>query len=347
MRVLHLLSSNRYSGAENVVCQIVHMFRNDKEYEMLYCSPDGPIREALKERDVAFVPLKATSLFEFRMVIRKTKPDIVHAHDMKASFLAALTCGKIPLISHIHNNSFESRKLTFKTFLYTFAACRARHIFWVSKAAYNGYALQNVFKNKSSILCNLIDPQQLIEKASSAECNDAYDIVFIGRMSYPKNPQRLIKVLSMVAEKLPSMKAAIIGSGEMDEEVKALIVEKNLQDNIDFKGFMSNPYGILKNSKVMIMTSRWEGMPMCALEATALGVPIVATPTDGLNELIINGKNGFLSNDDEKLVENICLIVSEQDRLKELCLNQLERSSEVNNAIDYEMKVEEVYKNSL
>lgn len=61
-----------------------------------------------------------------------------------------------------------------------------------------------------------------------------------------------------------------------------------------FGGFRKNPYKILKNSQVMIMTSRWEGLGMCALEAMALGVPVVSTPTGGLCEIIEDGKNGFL-----------------------------------------------------
>lgn len=44
---------------------------------------------------------------------------------------------------------------------------------------------------------------------------------------------------------------------------------------------------------MMIMTSLWEGTPMCALEALAMGIPIVSTPVDGLCDLIENGKNGF------------------------------------------------------
>ena len=49
MRVLHVLHSNQYSGAENVVCQIIEMFKNDENIEMAYCSRDGQIGKVLKE----------------------------------------------------------------------------------------------------------------------------------------------------------------------------------------------------------------------------------------------------------------------------------------------------------
>ena len=48
MRVLHVLASNKYSGAENVACQIIKMF--DGEVEMAYCSPDGEIAKSLHEK---------------------------------------------------------------------------------------------------------------------------------------------------------------------------------------------------------------------------------------------------------------------------------------------------------
>ena len=50
MKVLHLLASNKYSGAENVVCQIIKMFNNS--VEMVYCSVDGPIAQTLKDKGI-------------------------------------------------------------------------------------------------------------------------------------------------------------------------------------------------------------------------------------------------------------------------------------------------------
>ena len=59
LKVLHLLSSDRFSGAENVVCQIITAFDGDSEVEHLYVSPEGPIRETLKEKNIRYVPVKS------------------------------------------------------------------------------------------------------------------------------------------------------------------------------------------------------------------------------------------------------------------------------------------------
>ncbi|MDY2557162.1 MAG: glycosyltransferase, partial [Candidatus Faecousia sp.] len=132
-RVLHILSDVFFSGAENMVCQIVEMFRG--EIDMVYASPEGPIREALEARNVTYFPIASVTPGEIRRAIRQVGPDLVHAHDMKASVAAAAACGKTPLISHIHNNGFDSRKISPKTVLFQLASGKIRHIFWVSPSA--------------------------------------------------------------------------------------------------------------------------------------------------------------------------------------------------------------------
>ena len=129
--------------------------------------------------------------------------------------------------------------------------------------------------------------------------------MFLGRLTYPKNPHRLIKVLQLVCNTNPSTKIAILGDGDLREEVLALIRDSKLLSNIDYLGFQNNPYKILSSSKLMIMTSSWEGLPMCSLEAMSLGVPLVSTPTDGLKEIITSGIDGILDEDDLILASSV------------------------------------------
>ena len=135
MLIAHLLQSNIFSGAENVVCQIIMMFQNDPNFDMVYICPNGPIREALHERGIKYYSLEYFDLKSIRKAFEEIKPDVVHAHDMHASFKAALCLGKRRLICHIHNNSFDSRKRTIKTILFKYAAKKASHIFWVSDSS--------------------------------------------------------------------------------------------------------------------------------------------------------------------------------------------------------------------
>lgn len=114
MKVLHLLRSNRFSGAENVALQIINMFRDDN-IEMAYCSRDGQIRDVLSERKVKFFPVSNLSMKEIRRVVREFAPDIIHAHDATASVIAGIAtaffgrCNGV--ISHMHVNHENMRKV--------------------------------------------------------------------------------------------------------------------------------------------------------------------------------------------------------------------------------------------
>ena len=303
MKVLHLLASNQFSGAENVVCQIINMMNNEPNIAMLYCCPDGPIREALHVRNISYVSITALTVSEIKRVVKENRPDIVHAHDMRASFMASLACGECALISHIHNNAFDSRHLSIKSMAYFFAARKANHIFWVSESAYKDFIFKRVFAKKSEVLRNIIDTEGLYERMRLDHNTYDYDIIYVGRLTYPKNPERLIRVCAGVVAQKPDATIAIVGTGELETEAKSLCHELKLDKNITFLGFQSNPLKILRDSKVMLMTSRWEGTPMCALEAMALGVPIVSTPTDGLKNLIEDGVSGYLCDNDSEMIK--------------------------------------------
>lgn len=343
MKVLHLLYSNTFSGAENVVCQIIGMFQGDEGVDMCYVSPDGPIKDALKERGVRFFPLKEFTKAEVKRVIKEYQPDVVHAHDRRASFVASRAVGKIPLISHVHNNPFDARRISVQSIAYLLAARKAKHIFWVSQSAKNGYAFQGAVKKKSSVLYNIINVAALKEKMALDTNAYDYDVLYLGRLSFQKNPQRLICVLAEVAKKLPNAKFGIVGKGELEEETKALAKELGVDKNIDFLGFQSNPLKMLARARAMIMTSRYEGTPMCALEAMALGAPIVSTPTDGLKDLIKDGENGFLSDEDSVLAEKLCLLIENDELYQKLSKAQSEKASIINDIESYKKALREQY----
>ena len=340
-KVLHVLSDVFFSGAENMVCQIVDMFRG--EYDMVYVSPDGPIRQALEARNVAYRPIAAVTPKEIRRVISEEQPDIVHAHDMKASFAAALACGKTPLVSHIHNNGFDSRKVSPKTLAYLLVSGKFRHIFWVSPSAMKSFRFYRAVKDKSSVLRNVIRMDALRQKAAEAENQTPYDILFLGRMSEPKNPLRLEKVLNMVHDRHPQLQAAIVGKGDLEPQVRKAIAESGAEGYIHLLGYQDNGYGLLKNAKLMIMTSLWEGTPMCALEAMALGVPIVSTPVDGLCDLVEPGKTGFLESTDEALADRCAEIIRDGGLRAELSQNTMEKADVILNLETYKKELREVY----
>lgn len=341
--VLHILPSSSFSGAENVVCQIIKMF-SGSDYKMYYCSPDGRIRDALEENNIDFLPLREFSVKELKRIISETKPDIIHAHDMRAGFYVSLACGKIPFVSHVHNNNFDSRGLSLKSLLFYHAAKKAKHIFWVSESSFEGYKFHDRFKDKSSVLYNVIDKAALIKKMETDTGEYDFDIAYVGRLTEPKDPIRLMNVFAEIIKMAPDVKIAVAGTGDMAEQTESFAKQLSITDNVKFLGFMSNPYKLLYSSKLMIMTSRWEGTPMCALEAMALGVPIVSTPTDGLCELVNDGKTGFLSSDDAVLAEKCTDIIKNAGLRQTLSENTLKKADELLLIPAYKAALDEVYR---
>lgn len=343
MRIIHLLESSRFSGAENVVCQIIGMVEKNEDIEMVYCSRDGQIREALSERNIQFAPIINLTVKEVKRIIKEYKPDIIHAHDMRASFVAALACGKIPFISHIHNNSFDSRGISLKAIAYLCAGIKAKHIFWVSDSSYNGYFFHRFLRNKSEVLYNIINIDDLYSKMELDKNEYNYDVVYLGRLTEPKNPKRLMKVFKKLTEMIPNVRIAVIGTGELEAEIQEEAKRLELSSNVTFLGFQNNPYKILHDSKLMIMTSLWEGTPMCVLEAMSLGVPVVSTPTDGVMAVVKDKSTGVLSDDDKTLVEACCRIISDSQLRNEMSNNSRERAVELMDMLKYKKRLINIY----
>ena len=345
MKVMHVLNSRIYSGAEKVVCQIIKSFESVEGMEMVYCSPDSQIvRQMLAEQGVTFLPIETMSTGNLKQVIQEQKPDLIHAHDMRASFFSALCCGKIPLVSHIHNNAYDARGLSPKTIAYLLAGFKAKHILWVSNSSYEGYAFHKLFAKKSSVLYNIIDTDQIFAKKAQDENTYDYDMIYVGRLTFQKDPQRLMRLCARLKERKPDLKAAIVGTGELEAEVKELCRELNLQENVQFLGFQSNPIKMVHDTKAMILTSRWEGTPMCALEAMALGTPVVSTPSDGMKDLIDDGINGYLTDDDEVMAEKLLKIMTDDAHRKMLSENAKEKFARINDAPKYQQAIAACYR---
>lgn len=312
-KVLHLLSSNKYSGAENVVCTIID--KMGSKYDSYYCSPNGEINDILNDKKIKYIPIKKLSYKEINKIIKKVSPDIIHAHDNKATVLASFFNRRCKIISHIHGNNKIMNSINLKSFLFNLISKRIYRFIWVSDSSLDDYYFKDKILNRSIVLYNIIDEHSIRDKAKEYTVGKKYDLIYLGRLGYPKNPLRLLKILKMVKDYKKDITLAIVGDGEDKEVMEKTVKENGLTKNVDFYGFKKNPYPILNSSNILIMTSLYEGTPMCALEAQALGKPIIATPVDGLKKIVVQDVNGFLTDDDEifsnKIIELLKLNLKE------------------------------------
>ena len=119
MRVLHVLNTNSYSGAENVAITIInHM----PDVDSTYLSLKGPISEILKKSNIKYYSVDKLSVKSLKKAIQEINPDVIHAHDYTASILCSLCFPKAKLISHIHNNSPWIKKYGIYSWAYLFSS---------------------------------------------------------------------------------------------------------------------------------------------------------------------------------------------------------------------------------
>lgn len=343
-RIMHLISTDVFSGAENVACQIINIFSNDKDdYKMIYTSKIGSNKKNLEDRSIPYYELKKFNYTYIKRAINEFQPDIIHAHDAKAIIMASLFHKKVKIVGHIHANHENLRTRTLKSILLNHFSKYVSKMVWISKSALDNYYYYNHVKKKSIVLYNMINSNEILSKTKEDKNNYNYDIIYLGRMTYQKNPERFIEIVSEISQVIPNLQVAMIGSGDLDDKVKKLIRDYKLEKTIKFYGFQNNPYKILQSSKLMMMTSRYEGTPMCALEAFACGVPIISTPTDGLNDIIDNQKTGFLSNDNKQIVDYVIKVLTEKKILKTLRENVRNKNKQINNIALYKKEIKTIY----
>jgi len=341
MKVLHLLASNVYSGAENVVCQIIDMFNG--EVEMVYCSPEGKIRQTLEEKNITFIPIDKLNKKELKRVVNEFKPDIIHAHDIRASIVASSFGKKIPVISHIHGNDKRNMgRLTPKSILYRLVSKRFKKVIHVSNSCFNDYIFKKSIENKSVILHNIISIDRLYQKEKLDKNSYGYEVCYLGRLSEIKNPMRALEIMKNVIQKRPETKCVFIGDGELRNECESFVKDNKLEENITFLGFVNNPYKIVKSARVVLMSSINEGTPMALLESFALGIPLVSSKVDGAVELITNDSMGYLYDTNEEAVDEILKIINSD---KKKYIDYLTKYSiEYNDINKYKEQILKAYK---
>lgn len=342
MKVLHLLNSRQFSGAENVVCQIVDIFRDDTLIDMVYCSPDGPIRKSLTARGIPYVSIAKMSIKEIKRIIKEQKPAIIHAHDFRASMIAVGATNNIPVISHLHNNAPWMSHYGLKSLSYALTCSRYCAILTVSDSVFDQYVFGNLFRSKLHVMGNPVNVRDICIRAKQYSADEYYDIGFCGRLTKQKNPFFFLEIVHRVKKELPTVRVAMIGDGEQKEQVELQISEKKLSDNIKLYGFVDNPYPILKNCGLLCMPSLWEGFGMVAIEALTLGVPVVCSGVGGLPG-IVNDECGKLCKTKEDYVSEIIRLLTEPQYRTQKCVNAEKTSQTLDNMQEYGKHLRAIY----
>ena len=290
------------------------------------------IYSALLIRELENSSLK---LCELKKIIKKFNPDLIHAHDVRATLISTAVSNKIPVISHLHGNIEDMRRMSLKSILYMISTKRVRKVISVSESVLSDYIFKKKIENKTVCLRNIVYPERIKKLMEMDSEKYSFDFSYIGRLAYPKNPQRVAKVASEVLKRNPTLKFGVIGDGEFKEDMRQIFEEQGIIDRVNFTGILPYPYKALSQSRCMLMCSRFEGTPIAALESMSLGVPIISTPVDGMIKIVDDNKTGYLHNDDEKLVESVLNLLTDEKLQNEFSNESIKRFNYLNDVSSY------------
>ena len=297
-RVLHILASNSFSGAENVACSIIETI---DDYKSAYCSPDGQISNTLKKKAIEYLPVEKMNYKHIKAVVDSYQPDIIHAHDFKASILASRFNKRCKIVAHIHKNDPKMNKISLKSVLFRIASRKISKIMVVSDSVLNETAFKKYFSRKMVVIPNFVDKEKIIKKSKEYETKRQYDFFFFGRLSSEKNPLVFIEIIKRLNDK--NIKAIMIGDGPLASDCRSLVKKYNLEENIEIISFLDNPFPYIRASKIGIMPSSFEGFGLSAVEAAILGKPVINSGVGGLAKIF--NRTGLIANNIDECINII------------------------------------------
>ncbi|XWN37475.1 MAG: glycosyltransferase [Balneola sp.] len=283
----------------------VHLILNKKEGPYLeFLNPEISVHE-LGSKSVK------GSIGGLGNVLKQVKPDLILSTLSQCNYamiLAKFLKFRKATLFIREANSFLSQRQHLSKFRLLYERLKAGILYrFADRILVNSVGSKNeltkatyLSENSISILPNPVDVDGIREKAEEdlqeqidSFLQDTPYIISIGRLQYAKAFDNLIRAFKK-ADNLDK-KLIILGEGKLRDELQNLIDSENLSDKVLLAGHMENPYPIISNSRLFVLSSRYEGMPNVLLEAFILMKPIVSTDCpSGPRELLRNGDFGVL-----------------------------------------------------
>ena len=200
---------------------------------------------------------------------------------------------------------------------------------WSDKIVVNSHEFKKELKEKFNLNCICIyNPLNIFEikKLSKKKIlfnffnRKCLNLISIGRLVYQKDHLSLLKSINLIKDEI-KVRLLIFGDGNLKSNLIKFIKKNNMEKVVKIKNRVQNPYPYILKSDVMILTSRFEGLPNVLLEGLALDSFIISTncPT-GPKEILDNGKGGLLFKigDFEELAKKIKIYNKQKNKMNKL-----------------------------
>lgn len=307
-RVLHVIDSLDLGGAQVVLENLIrHGDATRFEFEVAAMHGRGQMWERLAALGVPMHSLSfhhKVPLYVPRLAWRflTQRYDVVHTHLLAANVIAkpvAAMCGVRVRINHDHCNDklTDPRPWTLPADIYT--NLLSTHIVAVSESTreflvqHERIAADRVTTIHNGIDTEIYRPRPELRAAARGKWGlpaDAFIVGGVGRLTHQKNFELFLNV----AVQLPDAHFVIGGTGEDEAALRAQVARLGLGERVTFLGYVSDMPSLWPALDCLLLTSRYEGLPITILEAMACGVPIVASNLDGMREILRDGENAAL-----------------------------------------------------
>ncbi|MBD1564388.1 glycosyltransferase family 4 protein [Vibrio sp. SA48] len=284
-KVWLLLDSLVFGGIETYVLELARgLLSHDVNVEVIFIQryeQSNQLALQLTKYQIPFFYLSDrystnNPFYALIQAVKDEKPSVIHSHGYKASiFSKLLVCVpgcNMRQISTFHAGETPKGRVWFYDTLDRYTSFLSKHRFAVSekvarKIPYPALVLNN-FLNVGDLHLSL-----------------GKQIAFIGRLSHEKAPDHFLRL----AQASPNLSFHCYGSGPMEKTLKA-----KKSHNLKLHGHQIEMNIVWPKVGLLVICSRYEGLPMAALEAMARGIPIATVDVGDLPKLVIHGNNGFI-----------------------------------------------------
>ena len=273
--------------------------------------------------NVIFLNLyKYLQVFGLYFVLRKIKPDIVHAHQRGILAIFWALFNGVYLITTIHTNPQACFKWWFERFFFKISMLLRRNIV-VAISEYNQKLIKDYWHlndKYARFINNGIDIPQFFHKS-----HDFFSFINASRQDKNKNQILILKAFLRLFNEHKDIKLYLIGDGEERQKLKTFAAVNGLEQCVIFTGFLESPKEYFANCDVYISSSNREGLSLSVLEGMASELAVIATDAGGVRDLA--RENGILIpvNDEQALYNAMKKLY--EDRL--LCAQMGKKSIEM------------------
>lgn len=310
-RIAYLITSSGMGGAEREVCHLAEEFRRRgwevAAISMLPLKPPVSDLEAVGVRTFSLEMRQGIpdprALARLARILRRWRPDVLHAHMVHANLLARLSrlVTRTPVvISTMHNENegaqwrYVAYRLTDRLSDVTTTVSRVA----LKEAARRGAAPAGsiiLVPNGLGVAAHARDEATRDQTRASLDLGERFTWLAVGRLVEAKGYPDMITAFELARHEHPQATLLVAGVGPLEGELRGRARLAGFDGAVRFLGLRSDVPDLMQAADGFVMTSHWEGLPMVLLEAGASSLPVVATDVGGSRDAVLDGRSGYLT----------------------------------------------------